>query len=346
MAPAPHSSPAMSSPSPFARSAPLASPADAPLAAYLIAEPLVAGKVVLDIGPRPARAVERLARAGALEVIRSDGPGPELAVADQSVDVVLCVARLTALAGDLERHRWLAELRRVVRPEGFCLLRLSVTALASEERPATQVMEDLVLAHFGICDLVPESPLVGVAYLVPGTDDVAVNEELAHISGEPAHMVALCAAGPDRPWTLPESLLVPLGGAGALPVLATPEDLAALREEVAGLLARLDAACRDRDALREAVMTAQDRADQLEQTVSALRRETEHHLRQISDDAAARELAAFERERLERRSASAERALESQASRLHQRTAELVALERELARLRATAPPADPPRRP
>jgi hypothetical protein len=319
------------------RNAPLASPAGAPLAAYLIAEPLMAGKVVLDVGPRPAGAAERLARAGAREVIWNDGSGPALAVADQSVDVVLCVARLSALAGNLELHRWLAELRRVVSPEGFCMLRVSVAALASEERSAAQALEELVLAHFGICDLVAESPLVGVAYLAPGTDEVAVNEELARISGEPAQMVALCAAGPGRPWSLPESLLVPLGGAGALPVTATPEDLAALRQEIEGLRSRHEAACRERDALREAVMTVQDRADHLEETLSALHRETEHHLRQISEDAGALELAAFERERLERRSASAESALESQAGRLHRCTTDLVALERELARLRATA---------
>jgi SAM-dependent methyltransferase len=346
MAPPPDISPAvMSSPSaPFARNAPLPLPVDAPLAAYLIAEPLVAGKVVLDVGPRPARAAERLARGGAREVLWGDGPGPALELSDQSVDVVMCVARLSAAASEVERHRWLAELRRVLRPDGFCLLRVSVAVLQSEERSAAQVLEELVLTHFGICDLVPESPLVGVAYLAPGTEDVAVNEELARISGPPAHLVVLCAAGPERPWSLPESLLIPLSGAGAWPVPATPEDLAALREEIEGLLARHEAACRERDALREAAMTVQDRADQLEDTLSALRRETERHLRQISDDAAALELAALERERLERRSASAERALESQATQLHRRTADLVALERELARLRATG--ADSPRRP
>jgi SAM-dependent methyltransferase len=320
------------------RNAPLPTPADASLAAYLIAEPLVAGKVVLDVGPRPSRAAERLARAGAHEVISGDGPGPALDLPDHSVDVVLCVARLSASTGDVERHRWLAELRRVVRPDGFCMVRLPVPSLETDDRSAATALEELVLTHFGVCDLVPESPMAGVAYLAPGTDDVAVNEELARISGPPAYLVALCAAGPARPWSLPESLLVPLSGAGAYPIASPPEELAALREEIEGLLARHEAACRDLDAVREALMTAQDRADQLEDSLSALRRETERHLRQISDDAAALELGTLERERLERRAASAERALESQATHLHRRTAELVALERELARLRSTAP--------
>jgi hypothetical protein len=313
----------MSSSPATARSAP-PSPADAPLAAYLLAEPFLAGKVVLDVGPRPSRAAERLARAGAREVINGEGPGPALALPDGAVDVVLCVARLAALDSDLDRHRWLAELRRVVRPDGFCLVRLPA---------ALDAAEDLVLTHFAVCDLIQESPLAGVSYLAPGTDDVAVNEELARFSATPTHLVALCSPAPSRAWSLPESQLVPLGTGAAL-VPATPEDLAALREELEHLQTRYQAACRDRDAFREAATTLEDRADHQEQSLSALRRETERHLRQISDDAAALELAALERDRLDRRAASAERALEAQSAQLHQRTAELVALERELSRLR------------
>jgi hypothetical protein len=311
------------------RGAALPSPADAPLAAYLLAEPFLSGRVVLDVGPRPPRAAERLARAGAREVISGEGPGPSFPLADASVDVALCVARLTAVESDVDRHLWLAELRRVLRPEGFCLVRVPGGDAGSAE-----ALRALVLTHFAICDVVAESPLVGVSYLAPDTDEAAVNEELARITAEPTHLVALCAPGATRPWSLPESLLVPLSGAGAMAVPATPEDLAALREELESLQARLDATLRERDALRETAMTLQDRGDQQEESLSALRRETERYLRQVSDDAAALELGTLDRERLERRAASAERALESQATQLHQRTAELVALERELARLR------------
>src|SRR2546423_12688215 len=97
--------------SPAGLAAPPSTLADAPLAAYLLAEPFVAGKRVLDIGPRPARAAERLNRAGAREVVASEGPGPRLEVEDRSVDVVLCVARLSAPSSEVERHRWLAEMR-------------------------------------------------------------------------------------------------------------------------------------------------------------------------------------------------------------------------------------------
>src|SRR5947207_10724273 len=119
----------------------LPSPLDAPLAAYLLAEPLVTGKVVLDVGPRPPRAAERLARAGALEVKNGDGPGPVLDLPDQSVDVVLCVSRLGATTSDVDRHLWLAELRRVVHPDGFCVVRLPVALLETAEKSAAAALE-------------------------------------------------------------------------------------------------------------------------------------------------------------------------------------------------------------
>jgi hypothetical protein len=316
---------AMSSPQ-----APNGTAVDAPLAAYLLGEAFVAGKIVVDVGPRPARAAERLRRGGAREIISADGPGPHLEVADGSVDVVFCVARLCAVSTDVDRHRWFAELRRVLAPGGFCVVRLPVEELG------TLALESLLRPHFGVVDVVAEAPLSGLSFIVPDTEDVAVNEELATIAPAPTHFVALCAEGADRPWHLPESLLVPLRPAGAVMVLAGAEQLAALREEAEELAARLHAASVERDSLRDAVMTLQDREDAREDALSSLRREAERLLRQISDDATSLELGALERERLERRASSAERALESLGGQLQQRNAELVALERELARLRAT----------
>jgi SAM-dependent methyltransferase len=313
---------------------PPATPADPALAAYLLAEPFVAGKVVLDVAPRPRRAAERLARANAGQVLPTEDPPADLPA--ESVDVVVCASRLAAVTDAVERQRWLSELRRVLRPDGFCLVRLPVAALPGPD--PVQAFEALLLDHFAVCDVVAESVLSGVSYLAPHTDDVAVNEELARFSGEPTHLVGLCAPAPTRPWSLPESLLVPLG-AGLAAVAPPTGEVAALHAELAALASRQDAACQERDALREATMSLQDRLDAQEQALSSLRRETERHLRQLSDDAAALEIAALERERLERRAASAERALESQATQLQQRNAELVALERELTRLRP--PPSD-----
>lgn len=288
---------------------PVATAADAPLAAYLLAEPFLAGKVVLDVGPRPPRAAERLARAGASEVQMADGPGPAFDAADASVDVLMCVARLAAPAGDAERHRWLMEIRRVLRPGGFCLLRLSAAAL-SARGPATpaDALHDLLRPHFGAIQVVAEAPLAGLSFVVPELDDVAVNEQLAPIAGEPTHLVALCAPPPAvpgelqaHPWQLPESLLVPLRPAGATPVAAGAEELAALRDELDDLRARLEAATLERDALREALMIAQDRTDRHEAALSTLRRQTERHLHQLTDAAAEVELARLDRDREQRR---------------------------------------------
>src|SRR5207249_10875175 len=115
--------------------------------------------------------------------------------------------------------------------------------------------------HFTLVDLVAEAPVAAVSYIAPDTDEVAVNEELATIAPEPTHFVALCAEGPQRPWHLPESLIVPLRGEGAQPVRAGAEDLAALREELESLTLRHQAACVERDGLRDTVMTLQDQAD-------------------------------------------------------------------------------------
>jgi hypothetical protein len=312
---------------------------DAALAAYLLVEPFLGGKVVLDIGPRPAGAEARLRRAGARQVLACDDPGPELELSRGAADVVLCVSRLAGPGSDVERHRWLGEIRRLLRPDGFCLLRFPVEAFAGEGDRSAAVGE-LVRHHFPVFDVVAEAPLHGVSYIAPATDEVAVNEQLTSIAGPPSHLVVLGAEGARRPapWSLPESLLVPLGeaaGAGRGPAAG---DLAALRAELEAMAARHEGVCQERDSLRERMMALQEGAERDEQTQSALRRDAERHLGQLSEELAHRELTGLERERLERRAASAERALEAHIAQLAQRTAQLVALERELARLRASAP--------
>jgi hypothetical protein len=307
---------------------------DAPLGAYLLAEPFVAGKVVLDVGPRPARAAERLVRAGVRQIVSMEGPGPHIDLADGAVDVVLCVARLGAAASEVERHRWLAEIRRVLRGGGFALVRIPAISASGRGAHARTGLVELLRFHFSTVDLVPEAPIAALSYISPGTDDVAVNEELASFAQEPSHFVALCAESQQRAWHLPESLIVPLRGEGAEKVIAGAQDVAALREELEAAALKHEAVCKERDELRDALMTRQDQADRNEDALSALRREAERHLRQLSDDASALELTTLERDRLEKRAASAERALESLGAQLQQRTAELAAVEREMARLR------------
>jgi len=86
-------------------------------------------------------------------------------------------------------------------------------------------------------------------------------------------------------------------------------------------------------------MTLQDQADRQEDALSSLRREAERHLRQLSENTSALELTTLENDRLEKRAASAERALESLGTQLQQRTSDLASLEREVTRLRGKASP-------
>lgn len=330
----------MTPPDPNGRAAPPAPTlADAPLAAYLLAEPYVAGKVVLDVGPRPARAAERLVRAGARQVVSMEGPAPRMDLADGAVDVVLCVARLGAATSEVERHRWLAEIRRVLRAGGFALVRLPAVSASGRGAQARTGLLEMLRHHFPLIDLVPEAPIAAVSYIAPGTEDVAVNEELATFAQEPSHFVALCAESQQRAWHLPESLIIPLRGEGADKVLAGAQDLAALREELETAALRYEAACKERDELRDTVMTLQDQADRQEDALSSLRREAERHLRQLSENTSALELTTLENDRLEKRAASAERALESLGTQLQQRTSDLASLEREVTRLRGKASP-------
>ena len=312
----------------------VADPLDVPLAAYLLAEPFLAGKVVLDIGPRPARAAERLARAGVAEALMADGPGPALSAADGSVDVVLCTARLSAAASDAERHRWLMEIRRVLRTGGFCLLRVAVAAIGGRG-PATpaDALYDLLRPHFGPIQVVGEVPLAGLSFVLPDLDDVAVNEQLAPIAADPTHLVALCAPPfSPQPWQVPESLLVPLRPAPAVAASGpTVVDVAALRDEVEELAARHQAAALERDALRESLMTAQDQADRHEAALSGLRREAERLLQQAADASAETELARLERDRQVRRAAELERTVEALTAELRERASQLAARDREMA---------------
>lgn len=312
--------------------------ADSLLAVYLMIEPLVAERIVLDVGPRAADAPERLRNAGARQVLLADGTLPRLSAEDRSADVVVCLERLSAAPDGVGRHRLLAELRRVTRPDGFCVVR--VHAGDAQGAPGSRggksaAFEDLLRHHFSSVDIVSETRISGVSLSVPGVDDVAVNEALSRIAGDPTHFVALCTEAARRPWSLPESLLVPVANTPAPPTGGA--EVAALRAEILSLAERLRVACAERDDMRERLMTAQDEVDRREATLSALRRDLTRHLHQGSEAAGARELAVVERDLADQRAASAERALEVLAAEAQALRTDVAALERELARLRATA---------
>jgi regulator of replication initiation timing len=311
-----------------------------PVAFYLLVEPMVSGKQVLDVatsvgGPGP----ECLRRAGAAEVISCAPTGPSFSVPDAGVDIVLC--GLPVIRSDADRGLWMAEIRRVLRPEGFCVLRLAAAALRDHAQAGAGMRTacmDLLLAYFATVDIVEETQFGGVAFQVPGTDELAVNESLTRLSGASGHLVALCADCAERPWNLTESLLVPTyagapteAGAAGAPM----GELAAWQGEVARLEARCAELSREREDARESAMTLQDRADRLERTVAVLRRDVERYLRQISDDAAARELLALERDNLRRDLATAAQQAADASREVERRQVALRTLEKEVVRLRA-----------
>jgi hypothetical protein len=311
-----------------------------PLAVYLLVEPTVSGKKVLDVVPTPGGpGIEFLRRAGAADAISCVPNGPSLPVSEAGVDIALC--GLPAVCSDEERGVWLAELRRVLRPGGFCVLRLATAALRDRAQAGAgtrTACADLLLAYFATVDIVEETQFGGVSFHVPGTEDLAVNESLTRLSGAARHFIALCADCAERPWNLSESLLVPTdvgdsGGVGTGGISAG--ELAAWQAEVARLEERCVELARERDGAREDAMTLQDRADRLERTVAVLRKDVERYLRQISDEGAARELLALERDDLRRNLAAATQNAVDATREVERRQVALRTLEKEVIRLRA-----------
>jgi chromosome segregation ATPase len=111
--------------------------------------------------------------------------------------------------------------------------------------------------------------------------------------------------------------------------------LAAWQAEVARLEERCVELARERDGAREDAMTLQDRADRLERTVAVLRKDVERYLRQISDEGAARELLALERDDLRRNLAAATQNAVDATREVERRQVALRTLEKEVIRLRA-----------
>ena len=78
-------------------------------------------------------------------------------------------------------------------------------------------------------------------------------------------------------------------------------------------------------------MMLQDRAERLGRTVAAMRKDVERYVRQIGDDAAARELLALERDQLRRKIASVEGAVEASNREVDKQKSSVQALRKEVA---------------
>jgi SAM-dependent methyltransferase len=305
------------------------------LSFYLFVEPFAAGKVVIDLSVGGGPGSELLRRSGAVEVLSPENPGLPLPFPDGGADVVIGALTGTELADEAQRASFLTEIRRVLRPDGMCILRVVAQSLAAAAAGTSfrAVLADVVLEHFATVDIVEETPFLAVSFFAPGSDDLAVSEAMARVGGRPSHFIALCTPAAERTWQLSESLLVPTGPGGG--VEAGEGELAAWRAEVDRLTARNAEIAHERDDLRERQMTIEDRAERMGKTVLALRRDVERYLRQISDDAAGRELLILERDQLRRKVNAAEAELVASARELERQKANVQALRKEVARLRA-----------
>jgi len=270
-----------------------------------------------------------------MEVLSPDTSGLPLPFPAAGVDLLIGGFGAAEVRDEARRSALFAEIRRVLRREGMAVLRVVASVL---EEVAVGVslraaLADLALEHFATVDIVEETPFRAVSYFVPGSDDLAVSEAMSKVGGRPSHLIALCTSATDRPWHLSESLLVPTGpGEGGE---SSEGELAAWRAEVERLGAKVADTARERDELREREMVVQDRAERLGRTVATMRKDVERYLRQISDDAAARELLALERDQLRRKLATAQEESLAGQRELENHKSSLQALRKEVARLRA-----------
>jgi SAM-dependent methyltransferase/regulator of replication initiation timing len=315
----------------------LAEPAEPPwgLAFYLFVEPFTMGKVVLDLSAGGGPGAEMLRKAGAVEVLFPARLGLPLPFPAGGADLAICALTAAEVADDRQRAALFAEIHRVLRRDGMCVVRALATALESAAVGVSlrAVLADMALEYFATVDIVEETPFRAVSYFIPGSEDLAVSEAMSKVGGKPSHLIALCTSAAERTWHLSESLLVPTGpGDGGE---AGEGELAAWRAEVERLTATNAAIACERDDLRERQMMLQDRAERLGQTVAAMRKDVERYLRQIGDDAAARELLTLERDQLRRKIATAEGDIEAANREIDKQKSSVQALRKEVARLRA-----------
>jgi len=305
------------------------------LSFYLFIEPFAVGKVVVDLAGAGGPGPELLRRAGAMDVLSPPTSALPLPFPGAGVDLVVCGLNAAAVDDDVKRAALFAEVKRVLRRDGMVVVRVVARVL---EKVAVGVslraaLADLALEHFATVDIVEETPFRAVSYFVPGSDDLAVSEAMSKVGGRPSHLIALCTPATDRTWHLSESLLVPTGpGEGG--ELAEGE-LDAWRAEVGRLTAKVAETARERDELREREMVVQDRAERTGRTVSTLRKDVERYLRQISDEAAARELLALERDQLRRKLSAVQDELVVAQREMETNKSSVQALRKEVARLRA-----------
>jgi hypothetical protein len=295
---------------------------------YQLLSPLVVGRTVLEVWPLLGDGRTRLEQAGAAEVISLAPDQPSLPLAEASVDVLLCLSGLGP-GGRTAAAPWLEEFRRVLQPHGLCVFRTQRSA----GDPGPDPLETTLAEGFGRATRVTETPFVGVSFIVPDTEEMAIGGDLARLTRAPSHDLLFVTRAAPSAWPLTESLFTPL------------HDLQTDLQRRAAWQKEADA---ERDDLREALLVLQDQLEKREAALAAFRRQNAQRLQKTTDTEGALEALSLEREQLEQRAQRAEKALTDLEVATRRREVEIAALEVELARLRARPPakPDKPPNKP
>jgi hypothetical protein len=287
---------------------------------YQLLAPLVSGRSVVEIGgPLLPDAQTRLERAGASQVVTLAADSPSLPLADGAADLVLCLDGPPGprRGGDPDRpDPWIAELRRILKPDGTLVMRVQRAAEDAADGP--RALQAALGAAFARIDLATENGFVGVSFFVSGTEDIAIGGDLARLAARPTHDLLICSGAAAAPLT--ESLLIPLEG---------------LQAELARRATWQKAVDADRDELREQLMALQERFDRTDAALAELRRRAARQLERTSDNQDAIEALTLERDQAVARAQRAEKAVTDLEAAARRRDVEISASKSEIARLRA-----------
>lgn len=262
------------------------------LSAYLPLEGFVGGRRVLDVFGLPA-SQDRLRRAGARAVMGVAEPPWQ--VPDGSVDVVFALGAWASVDEAV-----LAEVKRVLAPDGFIAWRFELTPQSSRGALAARLS-----TVFSNVEMVGQVPIVGFTFDRGGSGNVVVAEDHFPSAAPPSHVLCLASRGAQRPWAALESWVVPLHRPDVADT--TAEERAGDRADRAdkqALQSRLTELSHEREYLREALMTLQDERERLQRLAANLRRDADRSLARLSEQAAALEVLTLERDHALRRLAA------------------------------------------
>lgn len=305
------------------------------LSFYLFVESQCAGRVVIDLSPHnPGTTI--LKQAGALEVLSANPSQFPLPFPSSSADLVLVGLSPWTLANEDVQNQLLREIRRLLRPNGFSIIRVDAKSLSQPEtgENARTKFTQCLLAHFTLVEIVEETPFRGDSFFTSSSDDLVVSEAIARLAGNPSFLLGFCSGDSSRPWTATESLLVPthVGESG----VASDGEIALWRAEIERMTSRLAEIKREREEMRERDALLKDRVDRSNELVSRLRKEVERYQQQLSDETTAKELLAIERQQFQQKQQLLEAELEKKRWEVVRFEASVHALEKEVARLRAS----------